>query len=82
MRCFAILGGAPGRRGRASRKAGPIAERWLTIAPPMGEAALRLVMRQLVSQNRVRDGLLYLQITRGVAPRELQIPRQCLVRPW
>ncbi len=45
------------------------------IAPPMAPAALRLVLREVVRRNRVRDGLLYLQITRGVARREHAFPQ-------
>jgi D-alanine transaminase len=46
----------------------------LGIAAPMGAAALRLVLREVVRRNRVRDGLLYLQVTRGVARREHAFP--------
>lgn len=42
----------------------------LNIAMPMSEVALGLVMRQLVSRNRLNYGIIYLQITRGVAPRD------------
>ena len=37
----------------------------LGIAMPMGRAALKLVMREMIARNRIRDGLLYLQVTRG-----------------
>ncbi len=47
----------------------------LEIAPPMGPAALRLVLREVARRNRVRDGLLYLQVTRGVARREHAFPQ-------
>jgi D-alanine transaminase len=47
----------------------------LDIAAPMGGAALRLVLREVVRRNRVRDGLLYLQVTRGVARREHAFPQ-------
>jgi D-alanine transaminase len=46
----------------------------LAIAAPMPETALRQVMARLVERNRVRDGLLYLQVTRGVAPRDFRFP--------
>src|SRR5215510_10533146 len=39
----------------------------LAIAMPMSEAALAVVMRECMRRNRVRHGLIYLQITRGVA---------------
>jgi D-alanine transaminase len=46
----------------------------LGIAWPIGEKALRLVMREIVRLNRVQDGLLYLQISRGVARRDHGFP--------
>lgn len=46
----------------------------LRIAAPMSEAALKIVLRETLRQNRVRDGLVYLQVTRGVAPREHPFP--------
>ena len=52
----------------------------LRIAWPMGEAALRLVMREVVRRNRVRDGLLYLQVSRGAARRDHAFP-ESRVRP-
>ena len=41
----------------------------LAIPEPMSMAALAHVMRETVRRNRVRYGLLYLQVTRGTAPR-------------
>lgn len=46
----------------------------LNMPMPMSEAALRVVLHQTVRRNRVRDGMLYLQVTRGVAPRDFAIP--------
>jgi D-alanine transaminase len=46
----------------------------LEIAPAMSHAALGLVMRELVRRNRLGDGNLYLQMTRGVAPRDHGFP--------
>jgi D-alanine transaminase len=48
----------------------------LRIAMPFTESVLKLVMRELVRRNGVRDGYLYLQITRGVAPRDFKFPKQ------
>lgn len=60
----------------------------LAIEPPMSDNALRHVMRETVLRNRVRDGLLYLQVTRGAAPRDFNVPAGglsptlvCLARP-
>jgi D-alanine transaminase len=46
----------------------------LRIEMPMSEAALAIVMRECIRRNRVRDGIIYLQITRGVAPRDHGFP--------
>lgn len=46
----------------------------LRIAEPMNLRALRLVMREVVRRNRVNDGLVYLQVTRGIAPRDHPFP--------
>ena len=46
----------------------------LAIAMPMSQAALAIVMRECMRRNRVRDGIIYLQITRGVARRDHAFP--------
>jgi D-alanine transaminase len=46
----------------------------LRIGPPLSIPALRLVMREVLRRNRVTDGLVYLQITRGAAPRDHPFP--------
>jgi D-alanine transaminase len=46
----------------------------LKIKPPMTERALGFVLRETVRRNRVRDGLLYVQVTRGVARRDHGFP--------
>jgi len=46
----------------------------LQIVPPMGEAALKIVLHEVLRRNRIHDGLLYLQITRGVARRDHVFP--------
>lgn len=47
----------------------------LRIQPPMADGALKVAMRELIRRNRVRDGIIYLQITRGVARREHAFPK-------
>ncbi len=47
----------------------------LKIAEPMPETALKAVMREVLRRNRVRDGIIYIQMTRGVAPRDHAFPR-------
>jgi D-alanine transaminase len=46
----------------------------LQIAWPMTRLALQTVMREVVRRNRVVNGLVYLQVTRGVAPRDHAFP--------
>ena len=46
----------------------------LRIARPMSPAALAIVLRETVRRNRVRDGIVYLQVTRGVARRDFSFP--------
>jgi D-alanine transaminase len=46
----------------------------LRIARPMSPAALAVVMRETIARNRVRDGIVYVEITRGVARRDFPFP--------
>jgi D-alanine transaminase len=46
----------------------------LRIAAPVPGSALRVIMREVARRNRVVDGLVYVQVTRGVAPREHAFP--------
>ena len=46
----------------------------LRIEPPMSEAALKIVLAETLRRNRLKDGTIYLQITRGVAPRDHAFP--------
>jgi D-alanine transaminase len=46
----------------------------LSIAPPLAHGALALVMRQVIARNKIGDGYLYIQVTRGVAPRDHYFP--------
>src|SRR5215469_6897974 len=41
---------------------------------PMARAALKLVMHEMMTRNRVRDGLLYMQVSRGAVRRDHPIP--------
>src|SRR5712691_1261960 len=47
----------------------------LRIAPPMADASLRIVIREIVRCNGVDTGIVYLQVTRGAAPREHAFPK-------
>jgi D-alanine transaminase len=48
--------------------------RELRIAAPLGDGAIGTILREVVRRNRVRDGMVYLQITRGVAKRNHAFP--------
>lgn len=47
----------------------------LRIPAPIGDAALGIVLREIVRRNGVETGSVYLQITRGVAPRDHAFPK-------
>ncbi|HKT55022.1 MAG TPA: D-amino-acid transaminase [Caulobacteraceae bacterium] len=70
---FAVFG------GRLADAGGHLERLWrslseIRIRAPMSEAALRVVMRQTVRLNRIGDGSVYVQITRGTAPRDHAFP--------
>ncbi|MBX9745740.1 MAG: D-amino-acid transaminase [Hyphomonadaceae bacterium] len=46
----------------------------LRLTPPMNEAALWAVIRETIRRNRVRDGIVYVQISRGAASRDHVFP--------
>jgi len=46
----------------------------LRIPAPIGRAVLLAVVAETVARNRLADGLVYLQVTRGVARREHAFP--------
>ncbi len=46
----------------------------LGIRQPMSRASLRTVMAELLTRNRLKDALVYMQVTRGVAPRNHPFP--------
>ncbi|GLK84106.1 D-amino-acid transaminase [Ancylobacter defluvii] len=48
--------------------------RELRIVMPMSLGALGVVLRETIRRNRVRDGIVYLQVTRGVARRDHYFP--------
>jgi len=48
----------------------------LRMAMPMPLSALKVVLRETVRRNRVHDGIVYLQVTRGAAPRDFPFPAE------
>ena len=46
----------------------------LQMDAPMKREPLKLVMREVLRRNGINDGIIYLQVTRGVAPRDHPFP--------
>ena len=70
---WSVFGGkladAEGHFARLARSLGE-----LRIPEPMSRGALTIVLREVLRRNHVREGLIYLQISRGVAPRDHAFP--------
>jgi D-alanine transaminase len=47
----------------------------LRIPMPMPRKALQLVIREFIRKNRLKNAYVYIQITRGVAPRDFKFPK-------
>lgn len=47
----------------------------LSIDMPMSRKALTVVLKETLRRNRVGEGLVYLQVSRGVAPRDHAFPK-------
>src|SRR5579875_2341716 len=52
----------------------------LQIAAPLRTGALPVVIREVMARNRIENGYIYIQVTRGVAPRDHAFPPKS-VRP-
>src|SRR5690606_4164962 len=48
--------------------------RELSIRWPVQRSALKVILGEVVRRNRVRNGYIYLQVTRGAAPRDHLFP--------
>lgn len=46
----------------------------LSMGMPMTHAAFGRVIRETIRRNRVRDGMVYIQVSRGTAPRDFLFP--------
>ena len=62
--------------GHFTRLARSLSE--LKIAMPMSRAALETVLHETVRRNRVREGMVYLQVSRGVSPRDHAFPTRAV----
>lgn len=49
--------------------------REIGLAMPMERRALRLVVREIARRNRLTDGLIYMQVTRGAVRRDHAVPQ-------
>ncbi|OSQ37843.1 D-amino-acid transaminase [Thalassospira mesophila] len=59
-------------KGHLDRLERSLAE--LRIAMPLARTALAQILRRMVRLNLVREGLVYMQVTRGVSPRDFPFP--------
>ena len=64
-----------GEQGHLDRLAHSLGE--LQIDWPMGKGPLMVVVKEVVRRNHVKNGLVYLQVTRGVARRDHPFPAEC-----
>ncbi|MBY0568126.1 MAG: D-amino-acid transaminase [Hyphomonadaceae bacterium] len=67
------------RAGRLFDAAEHMARLWrslgeLRIVAPMSEASLWAVLRETIRRNKVRDGIVYVQVSRGAASRDHVFP--------
>jgi D-alanine transaminase len=65
-----ILFDMAGHLARLTRSLGA-----LSIKAPLTDASLCTVIKELLARNRLRNGLVYLQISRGVAKRDHPFPK-------
>ena len=49
--------------------------RELRIDWPVTRSVLNVLMRQILRRNGIKNGIVYIQITRGVAPRDHKFPK-------
>jgi D-alanine transaminase len=76
--CEVFRGGLIDEKRHFERLAYSLAE--LQIAAPLRPGALGVVVREVMARNRVQNGYIYVQVTRGVAPRDHVFPQKS-VRP-
>lgn len=75
---FAMIGGTiADERGHLDRLEYSLKS--LGISMPVSRRALRLILREVARRNALANASLYVQVTRGAAPRDFKIPKD--VRP-
>jgi D-alanine transaminase len=75
--CEVFRGALIDEKRHFARLAYSLAE--LRIEAPLQAGALALVLREIITRNKVENGFVYVQVTRGVAPRDHVFPTN--VRP-
>ncbi|WP_428409640.1 D-amino-acid transaminase [Hyphococcus sp.] len=70
--CVVVNGDYWDMEGHLARMQRSLGE--LQMAAPMDMSALKVVMAEVVRRNRLKNALVYMQVTRGVAPRNHQFP--------
>ncbi len=70
--CEVRSGGLVDERKHMARLQRSLSE--LRMVQPMSLRSLGVVLRETVRRNRVRDGIVYLQVSRGVARRDFAFP--------
>lgn len=76
--CEVFRGALIDEKRHFDRLANSLAE--LRIAAPLAFGALAVVVREIMARNKVDNGFVYVQVTRGVAPRDHVFPKKP-VRP-
>jgi D-alanine transaminase len=76
--CEVFCGALIDEKRHFERLAYSLAE--LQIAPPLCPGGLAIVIREIVARNKISNGFVYVQVTRGVAPRDHLFPHPS-VRP-
>ncbi len=72
-----VVGGRPSDGDRhLARLARSLAS--LRIEPPMSDAALLQVVMEVVRRNRLQEATVYIQISRGAAPRDHAFPQHAV----
>src|SRR4051812_25148794 len=70
--------------GKLADAAGPFTRLWrsldeLKTAHRMSQAPRPVVLREPIRRNKVREGMVYLQVPRGVAPRDHAFPNPAVL---
>ena len=68
----------PAARPRAASRPAERSPRELRIAMPMSRAALRQVVAETLRRNAIRHAIVYIQVTRGTAPRNHLFPKNAV----